>query len=219
MSLTKVTKSFSQEKISHAIYIEVYHSDLRKVQDNLIPYFYDQNGSAGFTLGYSVKFKKLLFFSPQIDFGLNTSGYSLKHFDKIYDTIQNIYLEDWFTYRTIALKVGVTANISITKAAAIYIGANFYIPVSEREKKSVMLIDGISSSQSSKLSSTKNSVKYNKTPLINLRTGLAIKLSKHFIPSCFFEYGVSYLRNPNSPDFLSSQLNLGFCVVYQFRGN
>jgi hypothetical protein len=214
LSLIKATKSYSQEKIISSVYLETYYSGIRKIQDNLIPYFYHQNGCPAFTIGYSAKMKTAFFLIPQIDIGLNTSSYKLKHFEKIQDTARSIFLENWFTYNTLSLKVATTANFAVTKIFSGSIGASFYIPLVEKETNKIMLVDGLFSSENSTINSTKNSAKNIKSLLINLRGGISAKASKQLSVSFLLEYGLSYIRNVHAVDFLSRQTNFGFCLNY-----
>ena len=215
--LGKINNIYPQKSLGSSIYIETNYSAIRKIQDNLIPYYYDHFGTAAFSTGYSAKFKNPHLIVPQIDIGITTFGYKLKHFEKIQDTVNSILLENWLSYRILEFKIGTTVNFHISRILFSSIGVNFNIPLFQREVNKTILINDLFSSQNVELNSNKKKVKDIKNLLINLRGVVYAKVSNRVSPYFLFDYGVSNITNSYAPDFLARQINVGFGVAYWFK--
>ncbi|MGG9972398.1 hypothetical protein ACQ33O_11440 [Ferruginibacter sp. SUN002] len=197
-------------------YIEPYFSTIRKVQDNVPSYYYDQSGKFGFAAGVVINIKSKSKLSTSIEAGITNYGYKTKHFIKIEDTASQSVSEEWSNYSLTAFRIGIGEKIDLLKnKLSLYLGINASIPLGNGKEEATLLI----LQQANKLiidKTNKHPEGINESQLnavVNFSTPISNKLSVGILT----EYGLSYINNYHAGDFFARQMKFGVQIKYSIK--
>ncbi len=183
------------------------YSGVRKVQDNLIPYFYDNKGFIGYGLAGGVKFKEVMGLCPIAEVSLFRYAHQMRHFVKTIDTLEMVFEENIYRFEQFLFSLNAKVRKAVAKNNLLIsagVGGDVLLKGSE-EKATINIKDG----KETVLTKEKRSFDRGKKISFNAILQMDIPLSDRTEFGIEGKYGLTFQRNDNSSDYLGRQIYFG----------